>query len=129
MQGTERPRPFFEQLVRALKEGDFLRERYPEFAGSNARLLTALNDFNFLATLYAGAHNTRIIGTWTIYDEGGLKLSERLRESAAFRARVAEQALGVSVEELEAHGHEWLSHAYSHPGYRHSDAHLQFGGN
>jgi hypothetical protein len=126
VQGTTYIYPFFEQLLRTFRESESLGERYPEFAGSNEHLLEALNDFNFLATLYAGAHGERVIGTWTIYSEGGLTLSQRLRESAAYRARVAEQALGVAVEELEAHGQEWLGRAWSQPGYRHSDAHLRF---
>jgi hypothetical protein len=123
--GTNYKVPYFEQLLLALAGSEFFRERYPEFAGSGERVLTALNDFNFLATLYAGAHESHLVGTWTIYNEGGLKLSQRLRENVAFRARVAEQALDVSVEELGAQGQDWLEAAYSQAGYRRSDAHLR----
>jgi hypothetical protein len=112
--------------VRTLSASNFLRERYPEFATSRERATNAVNDFNFLATFYAGAHDTHVIGSWTTYYEGGVELSRRLRESAGYRARVAEQALGLPVDDLEAHGQEWLASAWSQPGYHNSEAHLQF---
>lgn len=117
--------PYFEFLVRMLTDSDFVRQRYPELAASKERSIKALNDFNVLATIYAAARRRQVSGTWTMYSQGGEEFTRRLRTNRALRARVAADALGMTLDDFEERAHTLLSQgAYTPAHYNGSDANL-----
>jgi hypothetical protein len=116
--------PSFEHATRLVADSDFLKERYPEFAGTKKRVVDAMNAFSFLATLHAALNQRQVLASWAIYGDGAEEYARQIRESATYRARVA-AALDTTDETLANEGNELLARGViAVRGYRASDAYL-----
>ncbi len=121
----------FDHHVRTLAESDLLKEMYPEFIGTQpfgaARYVF---DFNFLGSLWAADRNEKVIGFWTTRHGGAHGLAARLRNDDQFRARVAQEAFGITPDEFNRRVHFWVGQLIGEPkrllllpgGYSVSDA-------
>jgi hypothetical protein len=107
--------PHFEHLVRMLAASDFLRSRYPEYAGDRDRVLDNLTGYNVLATLFAAREGTMVEGNWTTYGRGGETALVRLANDQGFRVRVAE-VIGMDADDLERNAPSLLDAGSWKPG-------------
>jgi hypothetical protein len=116
--------PSFEYATRFAAGSEFLKERYPEFAGSQQRVRHAMNAFNFLATMHAAANGRQVLASWAIYGDGAEEFARRIRESNSYRAKVAD-ALNITEEAIVNDGNDLLARGtVAVRGYRASDAYL-----
>jgi hypothetical protein len=100
--------PAWEFLAHSVSSSAPLRDGWPELFEFQIDPKLALGEWSFIQGLGLGLKGDGTVGYWSVVP-GVRDFARRLRGDRALRASFAEQALGVSLDELDARAEEALS--------------------
>lgn len=103
--------PEWEYIGQFLKTSGALREAAPEILAKDGDPKRAMGDWNFVHCLGLGLRETRSAAYFSLSTGGGRDLALRLHRDDALRGRLARDAYGIELSELDERAPEAFKHA------------------
>lgn len=113
------PHPEWQYLAASLGSSEALLARYPELVSGEGEPKRALGEWNFVLSLAHGLRGEGSIAYWAVSPGAAQDLARRLYLDRRLRRQVAEDVLGLNVEELDAQAADAFSS--SHVDVRNGD--------
>lgn len=113
--------PTWEHLVASVNESEALRAGWPEIFEFHDDPRRVLGEWSFIQGLGLGLVDVGTVGYWNIVD-GVADLARALWEDRRLRERLAREAFGISLEELDAQAEEALSKSRAVGSFPHREA-------
>lgn len=117
--GYQWPHPEWHYLATSLSSSEALASRYPELLSGQQEPKRALGDWNFVLALALGLRDEGSVAYWSVSPGAAQELARRLRLDRRLRRQLAEDVLGLSLEDLDAQAAEALR--YSRVDFQYGD--------
>lgn len=118
-EGRYWPHPEWKYLSASLAASQALAARYPELVAGDDEPSRALGEWNFVLDLALGLRGEGSFGYWAISRGGAHDLARRLHLDRQRRGELAEDVLGLTLDDLDAQADEALARV--HLDIRHGD--------